>query len=90
MKLVMVVNGFPHQVATPRTRLLRDVVAKVLKDTGNLGQPANSWEVRDMAGALKDQDLTLARHSFKDGQTLFVNIMAGVGGDHRARLPHSA
>jgi len=75
--ITIVVNGQPTQVvANPEASVL-SVIEPALRQTGNAGQPAENWELRDQEGKL----LT-AEDKVEDflGDTLFLNLKAGIGG----------
>lgn len=78
--LVVVVNGQPTPVEANLNAPLHSIIGKALEATGNQGQPAENWELRNqdgspLAGEQKIKDLGLA-----PGAQIFLNLKAGVGG----------
>jgi hypothetical protein len=53
------------------------LIPKALEQTGNQGQPPDNWELRNAEG----QPVEVGR-PVRDfaGQTLFLNLRAGIGG----------
>lgn len=82
--LTVVVNGEPTVVAAEPHAPLRTVVAKALAQTSNTGQPPDQWELRNEAGVLLNLDQKIEDFGFAPGVTLFLNLIAGVGGEAEA------
>jgi hypothetical protein len=80
LDLVVVVNGQPATVEANPNAPLRPVVEKALHATGNSGQPAENWELRDAAGVELDLTRKVKDFNFPPGTRLFLNLKAGVGG----------
>ena len=59
-----------------------EVVARALKESGNSGQPLDSWELRDETGQIIDFGRKFRELGIKGGAKLFLNLKAGVGGAH--------
>lgn len=78
--LAIVVNGQPTVVRANRNAPLKTVVPRALEQTGNAGQPPESWELRDSAGALLALDQKIGEFNFPADVRLFLNLKAGVGG----------
>jgi Predicted metal binding domain/Protein of Unknown function (DUF2604) len=79
--LTVVVNGEPTVVSAEPHAPLRAIVAKALAQTSNTGQPADQWELRNEAGVLLDLGQRLEDSGLVTGATLFLNLIAGVGGE---------
>ena len=78
--LAVVVNGQPTTIAANSNAPLRSIIGRVLEETGNAGQPAENWELRDANGTLLDISRKIESFDFASGATLFLNLKAGVGG----------
>jgi hypothetical protein len=78
--LVIVVSGAPEAVRINRNQPLEHAVREALRESGNTGQPAEDWELRDEAGQLLMQTLRAEQAGLFDGQTLFLSPKAGAGG----------
>lgn len=81
INLTVVVNGEPTVVAAQPNAPLRTVVAKALSQTHNTGQPPDQWELRNEGGVLLDLGQKIELFGFAAGTTLFLNLIAGVGGE---------
>lgn len=80
LAITVVVNGQPTVVEANVHAPLRTIIPKALEQTGNTGQPADQWELRDSAGELLDLDKKIEDFHFPANVTLFLNLKAGVGG----------
>jgi hypothetical protein len=78
--LTVVVNGAPTVVEANLNAPLGSVIGKVLEQTGNTGQPADNWELRDGAGQVLDLAAKIGTFGFSADTRLFLNLRAGVGG----------
>ena len=78
--LTIVVNGNPTEVNANLNAPLRTVVNKALEQTGNVGQPAENWELRDGQGVLLNLDTKIGEYHFPADVKLFLSLKAGVGG----------
>lgn len=75
--VTVVVNGQPTEVEAPPNAAVESIIPRALDQTGNAGQPPQNWELRDAQGAL----VPVHEHVQKvAGQTLYLNLKAGVGG----------
>ena len=81
IELTIVVNGQPILGKFGLDELVGEVVQWALKESGNSGQPADKWELRDDAGHTIDTDKKIGALGVKEGSTLFLNLKAGVGGN---------
>ncbi|MYB45883.1 MAG: DUF2604 domain-containing protein [Acidimicrobiia bacterium] len=78
--LTVVVNGQPTVVLAPEDAPLSAVIPVALRQTQNLGQPPENWELRDADGDLLDLDKKVGAFGFTRETRLFLNLKAGVGG----------
>lgn len=78
--LTVVVNGTPTVVEVNSNAALQSVVGRALEQTGNSGQPADNWELRDAAGQLLELKKKIKDFDFPVDVRLFLNLKAGVGG----------
>lgn len=81
IEFTIVVNGQPVPVKAGLDDQIDEVVAWALKESGNSGQPADKWELRDDAGNIIDTGKKVGALGIKEGSTLFLNLKAGVGGN---------
>lgn len=79
--LTIVVNGQPVEVEANENAPLQSVVGKALEKSGNVGQPAENWELKDAAGALLDLRKKIGEYNFADDVKLFLSLKAGVAGE---------
>lgn len=82
--LTVVVSGTEVEVEYNANTPLRTVVNHALSETGNSGQPASEWQLRNLAGDLLDLGKKIGEYGFTPGTKLFLNPGAGVTGGHRA------
>lgn len=75
--LELVVGGEPLTVRVGVDAPVSHVVAVALHRTGNIGQPPESWELRDVTGALFAPDRTVA--DLPPDRRFFISLHAGVG-----------
>lgn len=80
IELVVVVNGQSTRVDANEEALLSTAVEKALEQTGNTGQPADNWELRNALGVELDLHKKIEDFHFEPGTQLFLNLKAGVGG----------
>lgn len=80
VELTVVVNGQPIAVTGNQNAPLHTIIPKALEESGNVGQPPESWELRDVAGTLMDVDQKIETFNFGAEAKLFLNLKAGVGG----------
>ncbi len=79
-EITIVVNGKPEQVAVSLDEQMEEAVKTALEKSGNSGQPAKQWELRDDAGQILDTSKTICALDIKAGAKLFLSLKAGVGG----------
>lgn len=80
--LIIVVSGRPEPVRVNPKQKITQLVREALNQTGNHGQPPESWELRTEDGTVLDQDQTVEHAGLQDGMTLFLSPQAGAGGTH--------
>ncbi|MDA8332587.1 MAG: DUF2604 domain-containing protein [Candidatus Dormibacteraeota bacterium] len=78
VEIEIVVNGQPTRVEASPEEDVRALIEPALRQTGNVGQPPANWELRDEAGNEIPQGSKVRAYL---GQTLFLNLKAGVGGE---------
>lgn len=78
--LDVIVNGQSTVVEADKHAPLRTIIEKALHQTGNAGQPAENWELRDASGVLLPLDKKIEEFHFPPDVKLFLNLKAGVGG----------
>ena len=82
IEFVIVVNGQAVPVKISILDEIGEAVAKALEASGNSGQPLANWELRDGAGEAIDTGKKISESGIKEGETLFLNLKAGVGGNY--------
>lgn len=80
IELTVVVNGQPTQVSSNLEAPLHTIIPMALAQTGNVGQPPENWELRDVAGTLLDVNREISSYGFGGETRLFLNLKAGIGG----------
>lgn len=80
IEITVVVNGEPVQTKIDVNDPISKIVEEVLEKTGNTGQPAKDWEIRDASGNIVDLDKTAVALDLKPGATLYLSLKAGIGG----------
>ncbi|MGH9644924.1 MAG: DUF2604 domain-containing protein [Terriglobales bacterium] len=76
--ITIVVAGKPIPIESDVHASIQSVVSRALELSGNTGQPAQNWELRDADG--HDVDLHKKVGDFASGTKLFLNQKVGVGG----------
>jgi len=79
--LTIVVNGQPVEVEANVNAPLKSVIGKALELSGNVGQPAENWELKDAAGVLLALDKKIGEYAFADDAKLFLSLKAGAAGE---------
>ena len=79
-EITIVVNGQPVEVKVGLDEEIGEAVEDALKDSGNSGQSAERWELRDESGQPIDISKKIGALGIKAGTKLFLNLKAGVGG----------
>lgn len=80
VRITMVVNGQPVVIEAEEKEKLADVRQKALKETQNLAQPPENWEIKDEAGTVLDPEKRVAEYHFGKEVTLFLSLKAGAAG----------
>ena len=84
----LIINGLPHESPIPAVNTrVESLVARVLSESGNTGQPAENWELRDRDGRLIDSGILIRDSGIVDGATFYLNPHAGWGGGDPIYLP---
>lgn len=78
--LEIIVSGVSTMVERNNNAPLSSAVGAALEQTGNVGQPAENWELRDAGGNHLDVKKKIGDFNFPDGVKLFLSLRAGVGG----------
>ena len=76
----IVVNGTPSEIEQNVHSPLSAIIERALAETGNVGQPAENWELRDEQGVLLEPGRKIESYGFVGAVTLFLSLKAGVGG----------
>ncbi len=80
VEFTIVVNGQPATFEASPDEPMRAVRDKALQQTGNVGRPAEDWELKDEAGNALDLDRLVRDFCFGEKVTLFLSLRAGVAG----------
>lgn len=78
--LTIVVNGVSALIERNENAPLHSAIERALSETGNVGQPAGNWELRDEKGNLLDTSRKIGSFDFPEEVRLFLSLKAGVGG----------
>lgn len=79
MNITVVINGHPLAMEFVASAPAKHVIERALHETANVVPIPAEWELRDERGFLFDAQKPLADRA-SDGDTLYLNPMAGVGG----------
>ncbi len=80
IELNVVVNGQPVLVKANVEAPVSTLIEHALNQSGNSGQPASNWELRDASGQILDPTRKIEDYNLQSGATLFLNLKAGIGG----------
>jgi hypothetical protein len=80
LDLTVVVNGQPTTINAEPEAPLGSIIPKALEQTGNVGQPPQNWELRDVNGNVLDPARKIETFGFVSGVAIFLNLRAGIGG----------
>lgn len=80
IELHVVVNGRPVTVKVNVENPVHKLIQEALDKSGNSGQPASNWELRDAGGQILDPSRKIDTYQIHNGATLFLNLKAGIGG----------
>lgn len=78
--LTVIVNGTSTEVEVNENAPLGTIIPKALHQTGNQGQPPESWELKDAAGNPLDLNAKIGDFHFPENVKLFLSLKAGIGG----------
>ena len=81
-EITIIVNGQPVEVKVGLDEQIGEAVAYALKTSGNSGQSAERWELRDESGQPIDTGKKIGESGIAAGAKLFLNLKAGVGGSN--------
>ena len=81
-EITIIVNGQPVQVKVGLDEQIGEAVEDALEKSGNSGQPAEQWELRDESGQPLDTGKKIGESGITAGTKLFLNLKAGVGGSN--------
>ena len=79
-EITIVVNGKPFEVKVGLDEQIGEAVEDALKVSGNSGQPAERWELRDESGQPIDTGKKIGESGIVAGAKLFLSLKAGIGG----------
>lgn len=88
IELTVVVNGQPISVEVNASDPLQTVITLALAKSGNAGQPAQNWELRDAEGRVLVLSRPVGEFGFNEHTKLFLSLKAGVGGTLNAISIH--
>ena len=77
--LTVVVGGEETEVTANVNAPLQTIIPEALRETGNVGQPPENWEVL-LGGAPLDPKKKIGEFAFGPGTRLFLSLKAGAGG----------
>ena len=80
IEFTIVVNGQSVPIKIRLDAEIGEAVQQALKDSGNSGQSAENWELRDGTGQPIDTGKKIGESVITEGAKLFLNLKAGVGG----------
>jgi len=81
LTLIVIVNGVAATVETNPNAALTSVIAEALRETNNTGQPPGNWILTTEDGRKLDPQDKPGALGLKNGDKLFLNLKAGVGGE---------
>lgn len=79
-EITIIVNGQPVETKVGPDEQIDEAVKYALKESGNIGQSPDRWELREESGQPIDTGKTFGALGIKAGAKLFLNLKAGVGG----------
>lgn len=81
IEVKVVVNGRPVTVKVNIESPVEKLIHEALEKSGNSGQPASNWELRDASGQILDPSRKIESYHLHNGATLFLSLKAGIGGE---------
>ena len=79
--LTVIVNGAPTQVTANLNAPLHAIIPEALKNSGNVGQGPDAWELKDEGGTLLDGNKKIEEFGFSKDTKLFLSLKTGVAGE---------
>lgn len=79
--LSVIVNGQPTDVTANVNAPLHTIIPEALKQTNNVGQPPENWELKDAAGNVLDGNRKIEDFGFTKETKLFLGLKAGIAGE---------
>ncbi len=80
IQLIVVVSGVAHPGEVNVHEPLQNLVRDVLRASGDAGRSIEEYELRTEDGRLLDLGVKGSDAGLNDGDTLYLNPMAGAGG----------
>ena len=81
VKVEAIVAGKGVEIDATKDTTLSEIRAIALKESENLAQPPEKWEVKNEAGVVLDVSKTLADYGFCHEVKLWIDLKAGAAGD---------
>lgn len=81
INIFVVVNGVRTVVEANIHAPLHTIIPIALKNTGNIGQAPDSWELKDDKGGLLDTNKKIEEYGFTGEILLFLSLKAGTAGE---------
>ena len=79
--LTVVVNGAPVQVTANLNAPLHTIIPEALRESGNVGQSPDGWELKDAGGTVLDGGNKIKDYGFAAETRLFLSLKAGAAGE---------
>jgi hypothetical protein len=79
--LTIIVNGVPTAVGANVNAPLHTVIPEALKESGNVGQSPDGWELKNEAGTVLDGSKKIGEFGFTTDTKLFLSLKAGAAGE---------
>ena len=79
--LTVIVNGAPVQVTANVNAPLHSVIPEALRESGNVGQSPDGWELKDAGGTVLDGGKKIGDYGFGAETRLFLSLKAGAAGE---------
>ena len=78
---VSVNGGNAVPITANKNTPLRTIVQKALDETDTKGQPAENWDVKDVAGNILPLDKKIEEFGFAADVILFLSLKVGAAGE---------
>ena len=79
--LIVVVNGTPVNVTGNLNAPLHTLIPDALKESNNVGQSPDGWELKDAGGTVLDGSKKIGDFGFTAETRLFLSLKAGAAGE---------